>query len=342
MLKRWLGRIIALLALGVIAWLFWPLLKEIRAAARLFASARWGWLAAAAALQLASYSCLTWLNALAMRPFPGRIGFWRLMLVQTAMAFITSALPSAGASGVVLRARLLSRYGYTAEASTFTLLLQILYMVVGTVVVSLFGLGYLLQLGRVTAGEIVLLAALVLLTALLLWYGWRLVSEPHRSLALVERLAGFWNRLASRFHWRRLRPDALEARLEVFHRGLLELRNVRRWKFVAATAGRTLLDVASLGACFALLGHLIRPDILLLSYGILMAMSTLAIVPGGLGLADVSLPVVFNRLGVPGHVALAAGLTYRLLAFWLVRFVGFAAWQLLEPRAGRPRRAKAA
>jgi uncharacterized protein (TIRG00374 family) len=342
MRKRWLGRIVALAALGVVAWLFWPLLKEIRAAARLFVSARWGWLVAAAALQLASYSCLTWLNVLAMRPFPGRIGFWRLMLVQTAMAFITSALPSAGASGVVLRARLLSRYGYTAEASTFTLLLQILYMAVGTVAVSLFGFGYLLQLGRVTAWEIAILSALVLLAACLLLYGWRLVSAPHRSLALVERLAGFWNRLACRFGWRRLRPDVLEARLEAFHLGLLELRNVPRWKFAAATAGRTLLDVASLGACFALLGHLIRPDILLLSYGILMVISTLAIVPGGLGLADVSLPVVFSRLGVPGPVALAAGLTYRLLAFWLVRLVGFTAWQMLEPRAGGPRKAKAA
>ena len=342
MLKSWLHRAIALVALGVVAYLFWPLLKEIRAAARLFASARWGWLAAAVLLQLGSYSNLTWLNMLALRPFPGRIGFWRLMCVLTAMAFITSAVPSAGASGVVLRARLLARYGYTVEASTFSLLLQILYMVVGTVAVSLFGLGYLLQMGRVTAGEIVLLAVLVLLTACLLWFGWRLVSNPHRALNLLEKLAGFWNRLASRFGWRRLHPDALEARLEAFHQGLLELDNVPRWKFLAATAGRTLLDVASLGACFAAFGHLIRPDILLISYGILMVISTLSIIPGGLGLADVSLPVVFSRFGVPGPVALAAGHSYRLLAFWLIRLIGFTAWQVLESQARGPRKAKAA
>jgi len=340
MLKSWLRRGVALAALGVVVYLFWPLLKEIRAAARLFASARWGWLAAAVLLQLGSYSSLTWLNVLALRPFRGKIGFWQLMCVLTAMAFITSAVPSAGASGVLLRARLLSRYGYTAEASTFSLLLQILYMVVGTVAASLFGLGYLLQMGRMAAGEIALLAALLLLTVFLSWYGWRLVAAPHRALALLERLAGFWNRLAARFGWRRLQPDALEARLEAFHSGLLKLGNVPVWKFLAVTAGRTLLDVASLGACFALLGHFIRPDILLLSYGILMVISTLAIIPGGLGLADVSLPVVFSRFGVPGSVALAGGLTYRLLAFWLVRFIGFTAWQVLEYRAGGPRKAR--
>jgi uncharacterized protein (TIRG00374 family) len=333
MLGNWVRRIIALLALGVAVYLFWPLLKDLRAAARLLAGVHWGWLAAAALIQFGSYCSLTWMNVLTLGPFPGRIGFWRLMAVLTAIAFITTAVPSAGASGIVLRARLLGRYGYTAEAATFTLLLELLYLVIGTVAVALFGLAYLLQLGRMAAGEAALLAGLVLLAALLVWLGWRLVSEPRRALVLLERLAGFWNRLASRFGWRRLEPAALEARLEAFHQGLLQLRAVPHWKFAAATAGRILLDVVTLGACFAAFGHLIRPDILLLGYGLLMVISALTILPGGLGLADVSLPVVFSRFGVPGSVALAAGLTFRLLGFWMSRFIGFIAWQVLEGRA---------
>jgi hypothetical protein len=35
---------------------------------------------------------------------------------------------------------------------------------------------------------------------------------------------------------------------------------------------------------------------------------------------------------VAGSVALAAGLTYRLIAFWLLRFIGFISWQLLESK----------
>jgi uncharacterized protein (TIRG00374 family) len=336
MRKVWIRRAIALVALGVVVYLFWPLLKEIRAAAGLYRNARWGWVATAALLQLASYSSLTWLNALALRPFPGRIGFWRLMFVLTAMAFITSAVPSGGASGVVLRARLLGKFGYSAEASTFTLLLELLYLVVGTVLVGLAGLGYLLQIGRLAWAEVVVLGALVLLAAGLVWTGWWLLSEPRRSLHLVRRTVGFWNRLAGRRRWRPVDLQAVEARLETFHGGLRELSHAPRWKFLAATAGRILLDVATLGACFAGLGRLVRPDILLISYGLIMVISSLAILPGGLGLADVSLPVVFNRLGVPGSLALAAGLAYRLLAFWLIRFIGFAGWQVLEAH-GRPR-----
>jgi len=337
MLKVWIRRAIALVALGVVVYLFWPLLDDIRAAAGLFRSARWGWLVAALAIQFLSYSSLTWFNTLALRPFPGRIGFWRMMFVLTAMAFITSAVPSAGASGIVLRARLLSRYGYTAEASTFTLLLELLYLVVGTILVALFGVGYLLRIGSLTILEGVALGAVVALAAALVWLGWWLLSDPKRSLRLTRWGVGLWNRVAARFHWRAVAEHAVEERLEAFHHGLKELGNVPRWKFTVATAGRILLDVATLGACFAGLGHAIRPDILLISYGLIMVFSALAILPGGLGLADVSLPIVCNRLGVPGSVALAAGLTYRLLAFWLVRFIGFAGWQVLEAH-GRRRR----
>ena len=63
-------RAIALVALGVMAYLFLPLLKDIRTAAQLFRTARWEWLAAAVLIHAASFSCLTWFNALALRPFP--------------------------------------------------------------------------------------------------------------------------------------------------------------------------------------------------------------------------------------------------------------------------------
>jgi uncharacterized protein (TIRG00374 family) len=333
----WVRWAIALAALGVAGYLFWPLLKEIRAAAGLFRTARGEWLAAAVFLQFASYASLTWFNALALRPFAGRIGFWRLMLLLTSLAFITAAVPSAGASGFVLRARLLGRRGYTAEASTFTLLLELLYLVVGTVLVGFIGLGFLLQLGTVSWPEIAVMGALALLAGGLIWVGWFLLSDPRRSLGLVRGLAASWNRLAERLRLRAIDPQVVEQRLGIFHAGLRELARLPRWKFAVAAAGRILLDVATLGACFAGLGRLVRPDILLIGYGLILVISVLSIVPGGLGLADVSLPVVFNRLGVPGSLALAAGLAYRLLAFWLIRVVGFFGWQVLETASERRR-----
>jgi uncharacterized protein (TIRG00374 family) len=66
---------------------------------------------------------------------------------------------------------------------------------------------------------------------------------------------------------------------------------------------------------------------------LVLVLSGLAALPGGLGLVDASLAVIFARLGAPGAVAVAAALSYRLIAFWLVRFIGFVSWQILEARA---------
>ncbi len=71
-----------------------------------------------------------------------------------------------------------------------------------------------------------------------------------------------------------------------------------------------------------------------IGYGLMLLLSGLAALPGGLGLTEASLAVIFARLGAPGAVAIAAALTYRLLAFWLLRLVGFASWQVLEVRRG--------
>jgi uncharacterized membrane protein YbhN (UPF0104 family) len=37
-------------------------------------------------------------------------------------------------------------------------------------------------------------------------------------------------------------------------------------------------------------------------------------------------------MAVPGAVSLAAGLTFRLITYWLMRFIGFISWQVLERR----------
>ena len=72
--------------------------------------------------------------------------------------------------------------------------------------------------------------------------------------------------------------------------------------------------------------------ILLTGYGLMLALSGLGALPGGLGMADLSLAVVYARLGAPGAVAVAAALAYRLIAFWLLRFIGFITWRILEAR----------
>ncbi len=305
----WLRRALALATLSVAVYLFLPLIRELRAAGALILQASWIWLPAALGVQLASYAFLTWLNLLALRPFTGRIGFGRMAATLTSMAFIEVAIPSAGASGVVLRARLLGKHGYSLEASTFSLAVESVFMGLAMGIVSMAGLLHLLQRGELSTGQTLRLVLLALAIVAFTFALWRVIISQDRSRRVLGWLIQTWNRIAGR--WRRVDPAGLEPRLATFHANLEQLRRMPLWLFLLAAFGRALLDVATLGVCFLLYGHAISPGTLLTGYGLILLLSGLAALPGGLGVADVSVPIVFARLGEPGPVALAAGLTYR-------------------------------
>jgi uncharacterized membrane protein YbhN (UPF0104 family) len=327
---RWGRWLLTLAAAGLLLYLFWPLAGELRAAAALLANLHWGWLGAALVLQVGGYACLTALNWLLLQPFPGQIGFWRLMAVLSAMAFVEVALPSAGASGLLLRARLLGDRGYRAEVAAVSLVLETIFEAAAKVVASLAGLWYLLSHGDVGGTQLVTLglagiAALLAAAGLRRWA--RDVRRLRRGLlALTLR----WNRLALRLRQPPHAPRQALARLDQLQVGLAALRRTPGWPLWLASASHVALDVASLGASFLAFGFAPQLENLLTGYGVTLALSGLAALPGGLGLAEASAAVVFSRLGVPGAVAIAAALTYRLIAFWLLRAAGLLSWYLLE------------
>lgn len=325
----WLKRGLALAALGVVIYLFWPLLGEIGAAARLLRTANWAWLPLALSVYIISYCFLTWLNSMALAPFEGQIRFPRLAAVLTSIAFIEVAVPSAGVSGVALRARLLGKHGqFSFEGSTFSLILETIYTAFAFFTLGLLGLFYLLERGHITHLQLSGLALGGFLIVGGSWIGWRVIHNKSLSRKIVFKMADRWNRIGG--HFLRIEQERLENRLGIFHAGLNRLGNAPRWKFIMAAYGRVAFDVVTLGVCFVLFHHPLPIGTLFVGYGLTLLLSGVASLPGGLGLADASIPVIFAGLGVPGAVALAAGLTYRLMAYWLVRFIGFVSWQLLE------------
>lgn len=327
---KWLKRILSLVLFGVLIYFFLPLVGELRQAAALFMTAKWIWLLIAILFQVMSYAFLTWLNILALEPFNGKIGFWSLTAVLTSMAFIQIAIPSAGISGAALRVRLLGKFDYTPEDSLFSLAVETICEFVALVLLASLGVMVLLQNQNFSMQLMIGFFILGVVGFLIMRYYWRLLKDRDRSRALVTRLVACWNRIGSRF--RRLELDDMLDRLKAFQNDLIEYKDVPVWKFVVATSGKVVLDVATLGAAFMLFGYAIPPGTLFVGYGLILAVSGIAALPGGIGMADAYIPVLLTWFGVPGAVALTAGLVYRLIAYWLVRFVGFFSWLFLESR----------
>ena len=327
--KRW-QIVLSIVLLALLLYFFWPLLGEIKAAANLFRTAEWIWLGVAILVQVVSYGFLTWLNALALQPFAGEIGFITLTGVLTSMAFIAVAIPSAGLSGVALRVHLLSKYNYLPEESLFSLVVESSAELIALATVAVVGVAYLIQSGGLTPINIIGLVLLGILVIFAGWLLWRLLSDYERSRRVLEKSVAFWNRYGKRITT--LDFEELDQRLIFFNQNIRHYPRASIIKFPLSAYGKVILDVVTLGVCFRMFGYTIHPATLLVGYGLILTLSGVSALPGGLVMTEAFIPVIFSRLGVPGSVAIAAGLTYRLIAFWLVRFVGYIAWLVLEKR----------
>lgn len=328
--RTWLRRALSLVLLGLLLYFFWPLLGEIKAAANLFLTAEWLWFGVAIIIQGISYSFLTWLNALSLQPFSGKIGFIPLTAVLTSMAFIAVAIPSAGISGVAMRVHLLRKYDYLPEESLFSLAVESILEMIALVSVALIGIAYLIHGGGLTTLNIIGLILIGVLVIFVVWLSWHMVSDYERSLRVVNQFVDLWNKYGQRI--KKLNFENVDERLIYFHQNLRRFPRSSLWKFPLSAYGKVFLDVLTLGICFKMFGYSISFGTLFIGYGLTLTLSGLSALPGGLVMTDAFVPVIFSRLGVPGSMALAAGLTYRLIAFWLVRFVGYISWLILERR----------
>jgi uncharacterized protein (TIRG00374 family) len=100
--------------------------------------------------------------------------------------------------------------------------------------------------------------------------------------------------------------------------------------------GNWVWDCGCLVAAFLAVGAPVPWRALLLAYGAAQLAANLPITPGGLGVVEGSLTIALVAYGGAEASTVAAVLLYRLIAFWALLPVGWAAWAVVT--ATNPRR----
>ncbi|MEW9530465.1 YbhN family protein [Microbispora sp. NPDC049125] len=197
------------------------------------------------------------------------------------------------------------------------------------------------QLGRLGAGKPLITATLVLSgvysTATFGVFGLvALLAEPAtRTVVLVASVpvlaigaALVRLRLPALLGWVRRRSPATFEQLRAAREAI---RPAGRDRVVLTTLALAnwALDIACLGAVCAAAGVEIGPQTILFGYVAAKLAAVLALVPGGLGVAEIGLGATFIAAGMSGGAAAAVVLLYRLISFWAVLVAGWFAWLLL-------------
>ncbi len=104
-------------------------------------------------------------------------------------------------------------------------------------------------------------------------------------------------------------------------------------------AANWLLDCSSLYVFLLAFGAHVSPIDVLVAYGLANILAVIPITPSGLGVVEITVIAVLKGFGVPGDVAAAGVLSWRLVNFWLP--IPFGGASYLSLRFGHPRTATA-
>ncbi|MFC7304977.1 YbhN family protein [Streptomyces monticola] len=263
--------------------------------AKLFAEAKWGWVAAAVAFSALSYVAA----AMSLLGFvPERVSFARTVAAQVAGSFVKIVAPAA-VGGVALNTRFLQRAGVRSGLAVASVGASQLFGL-GSHILLLLTMGYLtgtektpeLTPSRTVIAGLLTVAVLVLVVT----------AIPFLRQFVATRLRSLFAGVVPRMLDVLQRPQKLLTGIG----GMLLLTGMFVLCLDASirafsTEGTVSLSLASVAVVF-LAGN---------------ALGSAAPTPGGVGAVEATLTFGLVAIGLPKEVAAPAVLLYRLLTLWL-------------------------
>jgi len=297
---------------------------EMHGAATLLTHARWPWLLAAVPAEAASLLAYAALERRLLRAGQAPVSLPALLHITLAGNAIQNSLPGGPAWAAGFAFGQFRRRGADAVLASWTLLAT--GFVSGAALVVLTVCGVAVARGQAASNDLAGGVVVVAVTAVALAVTLRLGLHARWIPGLVT----LGIRAGQRVAGRPAGDPAVMAR-----RALDRLTAVRPTRVdwaVAAGWGlcNWILDCACLAVAFPTVGAGIPWRGLLLAYGAGQLAANLPITPGGLGAVEGSLTVALVAYGGGEVATVAAVLVYRVITFWLLLVVGWAAWLLLR------------
>ena len=293
---------VALAVVGLVVYVLKDSMPDLGVVWTSITGAHLGWLVVAVLAEAMSMGTFARLIRRLLRLGGSRLPLFRILALTFARNAVSNSLPAGPVLSIAYTTREFGRLGAARPLIAATLVLSGLF---STATFAALSLVALFGDPSIRTGTAMVLALTLIVVALLLRLRPRGLSAwlARRSPKLFEQL-------------RAARTSIKFARRDVLVLAALALAN---W----------LLDIACLAAVCAAAGVSIGPHTVLLGYVAAKAAATLAVIPGGLGVAEIGMAATFIAAGATGGTAAAVVTLYRLISYWAVLIAGWTAWLFL-------------
>ncbi len=266
------------------------------------------WLIFGALLEVAALAAYAELTHTVLSP--GAPDRWRIFRINTWALAISHTLPGGTVPGTAASYRLLTESDVTGSTAAFGLAAQ----GIGSAVVLniIFWLALLISIPLQGYNPLYGFAAIlgVLLLSIFAAVVFLLTRGEKQTGLLVKKVA---DRVPF------IRAETLTSLLQKVadRMKILSASSDLLVKAGVWAAANWLLDCASLYVFCLAFGAKISPIDVLVAYGLANILAVIPLTPGGLGVVELTVVAVLKGFGVPGGVAAAGVLSWRLVNFWL-------------------------
>jgi len=303
---------------------------ELTGTRRYLEDLNWAWIGVAIAAETGSMLAFTALQRRLLLAGGLDVRMRPLVAITLAGNAMANSLPAGGAFATVFAYRQYRQKGADEALAAWTL--------VAVTCLTAVTLATLAVVGAVIAGDQGSVSGLAPLIALLL-------VGPAAGLTLIIRPLllvpiGVPPLRLARWLTGRPRQDPVEMMTNAARRLAAVAPKLPDWAVCVGWAScNWAADLGCLIAAFHAVGAPVPARALLLAYGAAQVAANLPITPGGLGVVEGSLAVALVAFGGSTEATVAAVLLYRILSFWVLLPIGWAAWGGLRWQARRAERA---
>jgi glycosyltransferase 2 family protein len=195
------------------------------------------------------------------------------------------------------------------------------------ILVTFFGMLYLIFNHELSKNQIIVYSVfLVIIVIVILLFIYALMHQA-KIVDFVMGIAGWFKRIFKR----KYDLAVFRNKIDQF---FIEMKRLgkRGWiKIGFGSAMNIIFDMLTLYLFFNATMFIIKPTVLIVGYGLsYLLRKGIFIIPGGAGVVEGGMTVIYTNLGVPTQIAVVAVLGYRFISFWLPSLLGFAAMFYLQ------------
>ncbi len=294
--------------------------SELTEASAALSHLHWGWVLVGVVAEAGSYLAFAQLQRKFLRAGRVDVTLGPITAITLAATSIANSFPAGSVLSTLFSFRQYRRRGADQAVAGWSVAATFVSLSVGLTVVAAIGAavagaeGATLDLVLPIVGVLVL----ALLMGLVFVQERAAVRVISAALRLSRRLTG-WPHGELATHIDRIIQRLMRVRLSPAQVGVAIALALANW----------LLDCGCLALSFLAVGAPVPWKGLLLAYGAGQLAANLPITPGGLGVVEGSLTIAIVAYGGAAGSTVVAVLLYRVVSFWLILPIGWAAWAWL-------------